>query len=178
MTERQRRFSELYAANPNATEAAKSAGYSTRTAYSIGQRLLKNAEIAAYIRELQEQTASSRIMSINRARALLSDIASSEDVAVTARLRAVDLLLKSAGAMLVQTASQRGEAAIQAGAEHEGEKEDYTLICLPWDGREDGMVNAVMLPDGNIVPIAGHENDDFLVFMKPDRMNGAQREQM
>ena len=45
-TEKQRRFCEEYLKNPNATEAAKSAGYSEKTAYSQGQRLLKNVEVA------------------------------------------------------------------------------------------------------------------------------------
>ena len=98
MTERQRRFAEIYAAEPNATRAAEAAGYSGKTAYSQGQRLLKNVEVATHIRELQEQAASDRILSINRARALLSDIAVSDNVAVNARLRAMDLLLRSAGA--------------------------------------------------------------------------------
>ena len=97
MTERQRRFADAYLASPNATRAAEAAGYSKKTAYSQGQRLLKNAEIAAFIRERQEQAASDRILSINRARALLSDIAVSDNVAVNARLRAMDLLLRSRG---------------------------------------------------------------------------------
>lgn len=45
LSERQSRFLEEYLANPNATEAAKRAGYSEKTAYSQGQRLLKNVEI-------------------------------------------------------------------------------------------------------------------------------------
>ena len=57
MTERQRRFAEIYAAEPNATRAAEAAGYSGKTAYSQGQRLLKNVEVATHIRELQEQAA-------------------------------------------------------------------------------------------------------------------------
>ena len=42
---RQKRFSEEYIIDYNATAAAKRAGYSNKTAYSQGQRLLKNAEI-------------------------------------------------------------------------------------------------------------------------------------
>ena len=39
----------------NATDAAKKAGYSARTAYSTGNRLLKNDEIRAYIAEKQSE---------------------------------------------------------------------------------------------------------------------------
>jgi phage terminase small subunit len=46
---KQERFVAEYIAEPNATQAAKRAGYSEKTAYSIGQRLLKHVEIAARI---------------------------------------------------------------------------------------------------------------------------------
>ena len=57
MNERQQRFADAYLENPNATRAAIAAGYSQKTAGSKGQRLLKNVEVAAYIRERQEQAA-------------------------------------------------------------------------------------------------------------------------
>lgn len=44
-TDKQRRFVQEYLKDLNATQAAKRAGYSGKTAYSIGQRLLKNVEI-------------------------------------------------------------------------------------------------------------------------------------
>jgi phage terminase small subunit len=45
LSPRQRRFVAEYLKEPNATRAAKMAGYSRKTAYSQGQRLLKNVEI-------------------------------------------------------------------------------------------------------------------------------------
>ena len=42
---RQKSFIGFYWETRNATEAAKKAGYSEKTAYSIGQRLLKNVEV-------------------------------------------------------------------------------------------------------------------------------------
>jgi len=44
-------FVAHYIEKRNATEAAKKAGYSEKTAYSQGQRLLKNVEIAKLINE-------------------------------------------------------------------------------------------------------------------------------
>lgn len=55
MTPKQQRFIEEYLVDLNATEAAKRAGYSEKTAYSQGQRLLKNAEVAAQISEAQQE---------------------------------------------------------------------------------------------------------------------------
>ena len=48
-TPRQEKFIEEYIMLDNATQAAKNAGYSEKTAYSQGQRLLKNVEIAEEI---------------------------------------------------------------------------------------------------------------------------------
>ena len=45
MTPKQERFCLEYMKDLNATQAAKRAGYSEATAYSIGQRLLKDVEI-------------------------------------------------------------------------------------------------------------------------------------
>ncbi len=54
MTPKQKRFVEEYLLDLNATAAAKRAGYSKRTAYAQGQRLLKNVEIAAAIQKAQK----------------------------------------------------------------------------------------------------------------------------
>lgn len=50
----QMRFVDEYLIDLNATQAAIRAGYSAKTAYSIGQRLLKKVEIQAYVSERQK----------------------------------------------------------------------------------------------------------------------------
>jgi phage terminase small subunit len=52
---RQQRFAIEYLSSGNATEAAKRAGYSEKTAYSQGQRLLKNVEVKRIVREKLDQ---------------------------------------------------------------------------------------------------------------------------
>lgn len=50
MTDRQRKFCDAYILNGgNATAAAKAAGYSSRSAYSTAERMLRNADIRAEI---------------------------------------------------------------------------------------------------------------------------------
>lgn len=168
LTEKQRRFADAYCETANATQAAKAAGYSAKTAYSQGERLLKNVEIAAYIRDRMEQIANERILSVVRARALLSDIAVSADSAITARLRALDLLLKTAGAQLPPQPVEKTEPTTAVSAEEDAiepaEAEDFAKIYLPWNGQDDNAVTAVQLPDGSVVPLAGHEDDDLLVY--------------
>lgn len=51
LTAKQRRFCDEYLIDTNATQAAIRAGYSEKTAYSQGQRMLKNVETKAYIDE-------------------------------------------------------------------------------------------------------------------------------
>lgn len=57
MNPRQTKFVQEYLKDPNATQAAIKAGYSKKTAYSIGQRLLKNVEIASALSKRQAQVA-------------------------------------------------------------------------------------------------------------------------
>lgn len=49
MTEKQRRFCDEYLIDLNATQAAIRAGYSSKTAYSIGEENLKKPELKSYI---------------------------------------------------------------------------------------------------------------------------------
>lgn len=51
MNAKQKRFCDEYLIDCNATQAAIRAGYSARTAYSIGQENLKKPELQAYIQE-------------------------------------------------------------------------------------------------------------------------------
>ena len=60
---RQKAFCEYYVACGNATEATIKAGYSKRTARSIGQRLLTYVDIKSYVKELMGKAESKRIAS-------------------------------------------------------------------------------------------------------------------
>ena len=57
LTERKRRFVKEYLIDLNATQAAIRAGYSEKTAYSQGQRLLKDVEINGLIQKEQQKRA-------------------------------------------------------------------------------------------------------------------------
>ena len=55
LTDKQKRFCEEYLIDLNATQAATRAGYSAKTAYSMGQRMLKKVELQEYIFNLQKK---------------------------------------------------------------------------------------------------------------------------
>ena len=58
LTAKQRCFVQEYLVDLNATQAAVRAGYSEKTAYSAGQRLLKNVEIQKNIAEAQSKRST------------------------------------------------------------------------------------------------------------------------
>lgn len=60
MTDKQRKFAEEYVIDCNATQAAIRAGYNEKTAYSQGQRMLKNVEVKKHIDELLEKISSAK----------------------------------------------------------------------------------------------------------------------
>lgn len=55
MNAKQRKFADEYLIDCNATQAAIRAGYNEKTAYSQGQRTLKNVEVKTYIDEQLER---------------------------------------------------------------------------------------------------------------------------
>lgn len=61
MNVKQRKFADEYLIDCNATQAAIRAGYNKKTAYSQGQRMLKNVEIKAYLDEQLEQLHNKKI---------------------------------------------------------------------------------------------------------------------
>lgn len=64
LTPKQQAFADYYLELGNATEAAKRAGYSEKTAYAIGNENLSKPEISAYIAERTEQIKGERIATI------------------------------------------------------------------------------------------------------------------
>ncbi len=61
LNDKQKLFYKEYLVDSNATQAAIRAGYSKKTAYSQGQRLLKHVEGQRYMTELMEEKESKLI---------------------------------------------------------------------------------------------------------------------
>lgn len=91
---KQQKFCEFYVQSGNATEAAKRAGYSEKTAYSIGQRLLKNVETQKYIKRLTDKPQESRIATADEVLKFFSEMMKSNEVAPKDRIRAAENLAK------------------------------------------------------------------------------------
>ena len=63
LNDRQERFCREYMQDYNATQAAIRAGYSKKTAYSMGSENLRKPEVLARVRELQEEKRNSLVVS-------------------------------------------------------------------------------------------------------------------
>lgn len=74
MTSRMKRFCLEYVNTGNATESAKKAGYAEKTAYSQGQRLLKNVEVQKELQRLSDEMASSKIATAKEMQEVLTSI--------------------------------------------------------------------------------------------------------
>ncbi len=104
LTPKQERFAAEYLVDLNATAAAKRAGYSEKTAYSTGQRLLKNVEIQEAIQTRQGELARKLEVSQERVVGELAAIAFHEasdapeaEMKVSNKLKALELLGKHLG---------------------------------------------------------------------------------
>jgi len=91
-------FCEEYVVDFNATQAAKRAGYSRKSAYSIGSEKLKKPEIENYICYLMAQRSLKTGITADRVLEELAAIAFARDgVAARVRLKALDILAKHVG---------------------------------------------------------------------------------
>ena len=89
LNRRQARFVEEYLIDLNATQAAIRAGYSNKTAYSQGQRLLKKVEVAAAIQAAQiEVSRRANIAVDDVVTGLLAEAEGREDSTPSSRVAA------------------------------------------------------------------------------------------
>lgn len=102
MTDKQKRFCEEYLIDLNATKAAIRAGYAEKAAYSQGQRLLKNVEVAELITKLKANQSERTGITADRVLTELSklgfaDMAEVESFRAADKLRALELIGKHIG---------------------------------------------------------------------------------
>ena len=97
LNEKQKAFCEYYASSFNATESAKRAGYSQKTARSIGQRLLTYVDVQKYLAELSNKAKTSRIADITEILEFFSETMRNKALMPKDRLKAAELLRESVG---------------------------------------------------------------------------------
>jgi phage terminase small subunit len=119
MKSRHLRFIQEYLIDENATRAAKDAGFSEKTAYSQGQRLLKNVEVA---REIEKGLEEKRKKIEERAkRCEITKERWVKEVALIAFANMDDFVRVGANSIRVLTTEERGKKlgkAIKKISEH------------------------------------------------------------
>ena len=108
MTAKQRAFTVEYLVDKNATQAAIRAGYSEKTAYSIGVQLLKKLEIREAIEELEKAAQAKAGITVEKIVARINKIAEDPDAAPRDKLRADELLGKYLG-MFTEKVEMKGQ---------------------------------------------------------------------
>ena len=101
MTLKQKAFADYYIQTGNATEAAKKAGYSEKTAYSIGNENLSKPEICEYIAERMGKQDKSRVADADEVIEFYTAVMRGEvkdqfglEASLSDRLKAGDSLMK------------------------------------------------------------------------------------
>lgn len=95
LTEKQKRFIDYYIENPNATEAARLAGYSKKTAKNIGAENLTKLNI--FIQERLKEKQADRIASQDEVLEFLTNTMRANYVERQHRVKCAELLGKRYG---------------------------------------------------------------------------------
>ena len=173
MNTRQQKFCKAYAATGNATRAAGEAGYSQRTAYSQGQRLLRNVEVKNRIAELSAELSAARIADAQEIRERLTSVLRDDEARTGDRLRAADQLLRAGGQYLpkptrvVPTSRDDGGEIVP---DMDADSRDACIV-LPWNGTT--QINALLSEDGEIVPLLP-TGDDVIVVLDQQQQRALQ----
>lgn len=143
LTEKQKRFCEEYIKTTNATAAALAAGYSKKTAYSIGWENLKKPEISAYIRTRLDEMDAELVASTDEVMKFYTSVLRGEqkdqfglDATLSDRLKAGDSLLK------------RFAAAEKANQNTDGKEFKIPSVCI---GRAFCDINRRIVPNKSYV---------------------------
>lgn len=100
MNQRKRAFCEAYLISGNATDAAREAGYSPRSARSIGQRLLTFVDVQEYLERRNQEISAANTAQMEEVRQFWTATMRDENMKPADRLKASELLAKTYGAFL------------------------------------------------------------------------------
>lgn len=133
MNQRQRAFCEAYLVSGNAAEAAREAGYSPRTARSIGQRLLTNVDVQEYLDQRNQEISAARTAQVEEIRQFWTATMRDDTAKSADRLKASELLAKTYGAFLERVAV---DAEVTAQEVMAGLTEEELRALAQLDGEE------------------------------------------
>lgn len=151
LTDRQKRFALEYLTDSNATQAAIRAGYSEKTAYSIGQRLLKNVEVRLEIERRTEKLEKK--IEVNQERVL-------RELALLAFSRVTDFLEVKDGKVVIKDTADIDPDSIAAIA---GIKQGPHGLELKLHGKEKSLELLARIL--RLFDTGNPANDETIVFV-------------
>lgn len=129
LTPKQKKFCEWYIKTGNATEAAKKAGYSEKTAAYIGAENLRKPQISAYIAERMGKQDAALVADADEVLRFYSAVMRGEvkdqfglDASLADRLKAGDSLMKRYAATLTNE-KLKAEIAVLKEKTGQGERD-------------------------------------------------------
>lgn len=135
MNQRQQAFCEAYLTSGNAAEAARQAGYSAKTARSIGQRLLTFVDIQEYLERRNQEISEANTASMEEVRQFWTSTMRDAAAKAPDRLKASELLAKTYGAF-VDRLEASGGFIIQEAMKGLTEEELRALAQIDGGGEE------------------------------------------
>lgn len=107
---KQEAFVREYLVDRNATQAAIRAGYSAKTAYSQGQRLLSHAEVARRVQDEEKDAWEKVGLTLEKAVAAVNDVL--DTGTPTQRLKAAEMALRRYG-QFIERVEVNGEVVFK-----------------------------------------------------------------
>lgn len=115
MTDKQKKFCDEYLIDLNATQAAMRAGYSKKTAYSIGDENLRKPELQEYIqkrqKEGQERAEITRGDIIDQLKSIGFVDLDVDNIKATDKIKALELMARMLGLDKPETENDTGITA-------------------------------------------------------------------
>ena len=136
LTLKQQRFCEYYAGSGNAAQAAIKAGYSEKTAKTIGQQNLTKLDLQEYLKELTAKADEKRILSAAERQEILSKMAEDKNERTDSRIKAIDTLNKMTGEYIAKV-DVTGRMAVENPFDGVTRSEIKKLLASCEDDDED-----------------------------------------
>ncbi len=157
LSEREKRFCELYAGGKSGAEAAREAGYAPKSAKVQSSRLLTKDNVQEHLRLLSSQIEKAAIASAEEALETVTGILRDKMSKDSDRLKAATMILKASGTMTAPATDYVDDET--------GEDETEFRVYMPVNYRDpDRPATAIKIGD-DIVPLPGYEPEDITIYV-------------
>lgn len=157
LSEREKRFCELYAGGKSGAEAAREAGYAPKSAKVQSSRLLTKDNVKEHLRLLSSKIEKASIASATEALETVTGILRDKMSKDSDRLKAATMILKASGTMTAP--------ATDDGDGDDEEDEAEFRVYMPVNYRDpDRPATAIKIGD-DIVPLPGYEPEDITIYV-------------